>query len=67
MVDKEPKILGDCSNRTLKKIGEIDPRSFESDTVNEIEIESWKRKRSEKWYVYLDKNTGHLRKSKARY
>lgn len=53
MGDKQPIILGDCSNRTLKKIGEIDPRSFESDEVNEIEIESWKRKRSEKWYMYI--------------
>ena len=62
-----PKILGDCSSRTIKKIGEIDPRSFESNKARDIEIESWKRKKSEKWHVYIDSKTGHLRKSKEGY
>jgi hypothetical protein len=48
----------------LKEICIIDPRLFVSTKVKDIEIWSWKRKRSEKWFVFLDSNTGHLKKSK---
>ncbi len=64
MVNSEPKVLDEVSHRILKKIGEIDPHSCESNKEKEIEIWSWKRKQSEKWHAWLDRNTGHLRKSK---
>jgi hypothetical protein len=59
MANSEPKPVGDLSNRTLKKIGELDPNK-----VKEIEIKSWKKQKPEQWHVYLDINTGHLRKWK---
>ena len=64
MSNSEPKPVRDLSNRTLKKIGEIDPQSLESNNVKEIEIKSEKKQKVEKWHVYLDSNTGHLRKWK---
>ena len=52
-------------NRSLKKIGEIDPKIFKSNNEEkEIEIKSFKKQKSDKWHVYLDSNTGHLRKWK---
>ncbi|HZB64874.1 MAG TPA: hypothetical protein VE307_06150 [Nitrososphaeraceae archaeon] len=62
MANSEPKPVGDLSNRTLKKIGELDPKIFEPNKVKEIEITSWKKQKPEPWHVYLDINTGHLRK-----
>ena len=62
----EPKPVGDLSHRTLKKIGEIDPRSFEPNDKKEMDLQSWKKQKSEKWQVYLDSNTGHLRHLKLR-
>lgn len=64
MANSEPKPVGDLSNRTLKKIGELDPKTFESNKEKEIEIKSEKKQKVEKWHVYLDINTGHLRKWK---
>jgi hypothetical protein len=55
----------ELSHRKLKEICIIDPRLFVSTKVKDIEIWSWKRKRSEKWFVFLDSNTGHLKKSKV--
>ncbi|MGN6348715.1 MAG: hypothetical protein ACTHJ7_05195 [Candidatus Nitrosocosmicus sp.] len=52
------------SNRKLKEICIIDPRLFVSTKVKDIEVWSWKRRQSEKWFVFLDSNTGHLKKSK---
>jgi hypothetical protein len=48
----------------LKKIGELDPKIVEPNKVKEIEIKSWKKQKPEQWHVYLDINTGHLRKWK---
>lgn len=62
----EPKPVGDRSHRTLKKIGEIDPQLCEPNNKKEIELHSWKRQKSEKWQIYMDSNTGHLRKLKFR-
>jgi hypothetical protein len=60
------KPVDDLHNRSLKKIGEIDPKLFKSNNEEkEIEIKSWKKQKSEKWHVYLDTNTGHLRKWKS--
>ena len=60
------KPVDDLHNRSLKKIGEIDPKIFESNNEEkEIEIRSVKKQKSEKWHVYLDTNTGHLRKWKG--
>jgi|GEM_PF-1364980 len=64
MVNSEPKPVRDLSNRTLKKIGEIDPKLLESNNVKEIEVRSVKKQKSEIWQIYLDNNTGHLRKWK---
>jgi hypothetical protein len=55
----------ELSNRKLKEIFIIDPRLFVSTKVKDIEVWSWKRKRSEKWFIFLDSNTGHLKKSKV--
>ncbi len=62
----EPKPVGDLSHRTLKKIGEIDPQSCDPNTKKEMDLHSWKKQKSEKWQVYLDSNTGHLRQLKLR-
>jgi hypothetical protein len=58
------KPVNDLSNRSLKKIGELDPNTFDSNNEKEIEIKSEKRQKVEKWHVYLDANTSHLRKWK---
>jgi len=66
MANSESKPVDGLYNRSLKKIGEIDPKLFESNNEEkEIEIKSWKKQKSEKWYAYLDTNTGHLRKWKS--
>ncbi len=62
----EPKPVGDLSHRTLKKIGEIDPQVCDPNNKMEIDLRSWKKQKSEKWQVYLDGNTGHLRQLKLR-
>jgi hypothetical protein len=62
----EPKPVGDLSHRVLKKIGEIDPHLCERNNKKEIDLHSWKKQSSEKWQVYMDSNTGHLRQSKLR-
>ena len=64
MANSEPKPVGDLSNRTLKKTGERDPKIFEPNKVKEIEIKSWKKQKPEQWHIYLDIDTGHLRKWK---
>jgi hypothetical protein len=58
------KPLNELSNRTLKKIGELNPKTFGSDKEKEIEIRSEKKQKVEVWRIYLDSNTGHLRKWK---
>jgi hypothetical protein len=58
------KPLNELSNRTIKKIGELNPKTFESDKEKEIEIKSEKKQKVEVWRIYLDSNTGHLRKWK---
>ena len=62
----EPKPVEDLSHRTLKKIGEIDPQSCDQNNKTEMDLRSWKKQKSEKWQVYLDSNTGHLRQLKLR-
>jgi hypothetical protein len=64
MSDSNAKSLNELSNRTLKKIGELDPKTLESNNEKEIKIKSEKKQQIEVWRVYLDKNTGHLRKWK---
>ena len=64
MANSSVKPVDDLHNRSLKKIGELDLKTFESNKEKEIEIKSEKKQKSEKWYVYLDTNTGHLRKWK---
>ena len=65
MANSEAKPVDDLSNRSLKKIGELDPKLLESNNEKEVEIRSWKKQKVEKWHVYLDINTGHLRKWKG--
>jgi hypothetical protein len=60
----EPQDAKELSNKTVKEICLIDPRLFISTKVKDIEIWSWKRKKYEKWFVFFDSNTGHLKKSK---
>jgi hypothetical protein len=62
--DPEPKTAGELSHRTLKEICIIDPRLFVSTKIKDTEVWSWKRKKSEKWFVFLDSDTGHLKNSK---
>ena len=62
----EPKPVGDLSHRTLKKIGEIDPQSLEPNNKKETDLRSWKKQKPERWQVYLDSTTGHLRQLKLR-
>ena len=64
MSNSNTKPLNELSNRTLKKIGELNPKTFESDKEKEIEIKSEKKQKVEVWRIYLDSNTGHLRKWK---
>ena len=58
------KPLNELYNKTIKKIGELNPKTFESDKEKEIEIKSEKKQKVEVWRIYLDSNTGHLRKWK---
>ena len=62
--NSEAKPVDDLNNRFLKKIGELDPKTFESNKEKEIEIKSEKKQKVEKWHIYLDTDTGHLRKWK---
>ena len=62
--NSEAKPVDDLSNRSLKKIGELDPKLLESNNEKEVEIRSEKKQKVEKWHVYLDSNTGRLRKWK---
>ncbi|MER5175911.1 MAG: hypothetical protein ABJB76_10520 [Candidatus Nitrosocosmicus sp.] len=62
--DLESYTPEELSHRTLKEICIIDPRLFVSTKVKDTEVWSWKRKKSEKWFVFLDSNTGHLKQSK---
>ena len=62
--NSEAKPVDDLHNRSLQKIGELDPKTFESNKEKEIEIKSEKKQKLEKWHVYFDTNTGHLRKWK---
>ena len=62
--NSEAKPVDDLNNRSLKKIGELDPKTFESNKEKEIEIKSEKKQKVEKWHVYFDNNTCHLRKWK---
>jgi hypothetical protein len=63
--ESEPQGAKELSNKTVKEICLIDPRLFVSTKVKDIEIWSWKRKKNEKWFVFFDSNTGHLKKSKV--
>jgi hypothetical protein len=64
MTNSNAKPVDDLSNRLLKKIGELDPKTLESNKEKEIEITSSKKQKVEKWHIFLDNNTGHLRKWK---
>jgi hypothetical protein len=64
MANSSAKPVDDLNNRSLKKIGELDLKTFESNKEKEIEIKSEKKQKLEKWHVYLDTNTSHLRKWK---
>ena len=46
MANSEAKPVDDLSNRSLKKIGELDPKLLESNNEKEVEIRSWKK---QKW------------------
>jgi hypothetical protein len=52
------------SYKTLKKICKIDPKLFVSNTVKDTDVWSWKRKKFEKWFIFYDSSTGHLKNSK---
>jgi hypothetical protein len=54
----------DLSHRTIKKMGIIDPSLCEQNSQKEIELQSNKKQRSERWYVNVDSSTGSLRISK---
>ena len=66
------RLKGDIMNRLGFFLGHIQQlpqavfliKTFESNNEKEIEIKSEKKQKVEKWHVYLDSNTGHLRKWK---
>ncbi len=62
--NSKPQTSKELSEKTLKEICIIDPKLFVSTKVKDTEVWSWKRKKSEKWFVFLDSKTGHLKKSK---
>ena len=64
MANSSAKPVDDLHNRSVTKIGELNPKLLESNNEKEIEIKSEKKQKVEKWHVYLDTNTGHLRKWK---
>ena len=43
--NSEAKPVDDLHNRSLKKIGELDPKTFESNKEKEIEIKGEKNKK----------------------
>jgi hypothetical protein len=51
----EANPVNDLSNRSLQKIGELNPKLLESNNEKEIEIKSWKKQKLEKWHVYVSK------------
>jgi hypothetical protein len=55
----EPKPVGNLSHRALKRIGQIDPQSYNPNNKTEIELHSWKKQKLGKWRVYLDGKAGH--------
>jgi hypothetical protein len=65
MANSGAKPVDELSNRSLKKLGELDPKIFESNNEKEIEIKSEKKQVVEKWHLYFNLNTGHLRKWKT--
>jgi hypothetical protein len=46
--NSEAKPVDDLHNRSLKKIGELDPKTFESNKEKEIDIKSEKKTESGK-------------------
>jgi hypothetical protein len=64
MANSDAKPVDDLHNRSLKQIGELNTKTFESNKEQEIEIKSEKKQKVEKWHISLDSNTGHLRKWK---
>jgi hypothetical protein len=60
----KPQSAKDLSHRILKKMGIIDPSLCEPNNPKEIEFQSNKKQRSEKWYVSVDSSNGSLRISK---
>ena len=63
----EPKPVKDTSQRTLKKIGEIDTQAFVPNNTKEIDFYTFKKQKSEKWQIYVDSNTEQLRLFKTRW
>jgi hypothetical protein len=57
----EPKPVKDTSQRTLKKIGEIDIQGREPNNSKEIEFYTSKKQKSEKWQIYVDGNLEQIR------
>ena len=45
MANSEAKPVDDLHDRSLKKIGELDPKTFESNKEKEIEIKSEKKQK----------------------
>ena len=57
----EPKPVKDLSQRTLKKIGEIDTQACEPNNTKDVDFNTFKKQKSEKWQIYMDSNTEQLR------
>ncbi len=65
MSDYDPRVSVNMPPKTLKKVCEIDPKLFVSNAVKDTEVWSWKRKKFEKWIVFFDSSTGHLKTSRV--
>lgn len=62
----ESKPVKDLSHRIIMKIGMIDPNDFKSSNIEEIELQSNKKQKTEKWSVNTDSNTGNMRIYRSR-
>jgi len=58
------EVKGELSHRTIKIINVTDPKQFPPHQIKETDEWSWRKLKYVKWHVYLDCNTGRLKKWK---
>lgn len=60
----KPEQTKDLFHRKVKSMAAIDLSSFEPNNSKDIEFQSNKKQRSEKWHINLDSSNGNLRISR---